>query len=226
MDVHEPSDLGERAVCRDVVLGLRLGFSSRAVEGLRAGGGGCWALSGNKVLLEVPQEVKVAVDVYTNGRAAAAGLGVAVLAPKRARGLVISNTVWVDKGEVNDTSSQDALDLGVGIRLPSIGEAGASLVGGEQIGNPVDEVIGATTLTCMDASREVQMVLGLVGSRAGKTNQGGGAVEGLVGEGQGRGAVHILQGIDGRVDLVDVHDAWNGGARGLGAQSLGGNGAT
>ena len=206
VDIHEPPNLGEAVVDADVVLGLRLRCGGSAVKSLRAGRGGSRRGGGVEELLEVPEEIKVTVEIDTDRCAACAGTSVSVLAPEGARGLIVGNSVRVDEREEDDTGSENALDLGVGVCLPAVCETGSGLVGSKQVGDPVNELIGTTSLTGVHASTEVELVLRLVRTSTNVSSGLCSTLESLVWQSKGVDAITVNETLDCRVDLGRVHD--------------------
>lgn len=99
------------------ILGFRLGKGSGTVEGLRRGVGGRRGDGVVKVLGEIPHEVKVAVEIYTD-RERVIGDGacwVTVLAPEVAVRLIVAYSIWVGHGGEDNTCTEGFLDLGVGV---------------------------------------------------------------------------------------------------------------
>lgn len=157
-------------------------------------------------LSEVPREVVVTVEVdadITPVGSTDGGRRVAVLAPAVAVLLVVSNAIGVAERDNDDTGRESSLDLGGGVALPAVRHASAGLLRGEQIGEEVDDIVGAAALTSVNAGHDEDARVVADGSTvelAALVGLERGLEEGdLVGE----AASEALQG---RLDLLDSQD--------------------
>lgn len=221
VEVNEPADL--RVGVEHPLDGLGLGFAEGGctVVGLGAGGRGPDAGldAAGEEGLEVPEEVEVAVQVHADG----ARGRVAVLAPAAVGGLVVRSAVRVAVGHDDDARRQSSLDLSGRVRLGAVRKSDIVLVGIEQVGNEVEDVVHGSTLARMDVAVEVDAVGVVASSRASNLGSNDGvAVVGSVGGGEGGDAVGVDQTFQTALDLIDIEQGAERG--GLGPESSGGNG--
>lgn len=203
---HEPRDIGVLVNSPDNGLGLGLRGGTRAIEDLRTRVGRGRAGVRVEGLGEVPREVVVSVevnaDITTVGSANRRGR-VAVFAPAVAVLLVVGNAIGVGERDNNDAGRESSLDLGGGVALPTVGHASAGLLRGEQIGEEVDDIVGATSLTSVNAGHDEDARVVADGSTvelAALVRLEGWLEEGdLVGEA-------ASEALEGGLDLLDAQD--------------------
>jgi len=153
VNVNVPVDVGVLVIHPGHISRLRLGERCGAVESLGSGVCGCWRDGRIELLGEVPEEVEVPVEVYTNaeGFVGPSRGWVAVLSPEVAVGLVVAHAVWVQHGNEYNSSTKSLLDLAVGVLLVAVSETNTVLVRIKKVRDEVDQVVRPSALTCVDS---------------------------------------------------------------------------
>lgn len=219
VQVNEPTDLGVCIKHPLDVLGLGLREGAGSVVRLRAsrGGGDAGLHAGRKEVLEVPEEVEVAVQIHAHG---SARVGVAVLSPAAVGRLIIGNSIGVAQRNEDNSGGQGGLDLRVGVCLGSVRKANVVLVGVQQIRDEVQHAVHGSALSSMDVAVEEDTV-GIVAGASGASNLGSehsGALVGLVRGLKRCDSVRAREALQTALDLVDVQERAEGGG-GLRSQS-------
>lgn len=208
-------------------LGFREG--SRAVESLRRRVRRCnvGPDTGVELLQEVPQEVKVPVEVDAVAGSVAwrRRSRVSVLAPARVGGLIVGDTVRVAQGHKHDTGLQRTLDVAVGPGATAVGDTLVVFVGVQQVGDEVDDVVRRATLARVDGTVEEGTVpiggCAVLSAPADCTTKDGAVLKRLIGGLECVETVLVGESIKGRTDLDDAQKLAGISADGLCSQTAG-----
>lgn len=225
VDVHEPLHL--LVLVHHPLDALRLGLGKRCCSVVRLVRRvlrrDVRSDSGREVLEEVKKEIEVAVEVDSHRFGVSSRRRrVAVLAPAAARGLVIRHTVGVAQRREDDASRERTLDVAIRVCSTSVRQPLAVLVGVQQVGDEVDDVVRSAALAGVDRGVEVHAIrIGAVARAADLCAEDGGILVSLERRLEVLDVVLVDQSADGALDLVDVQESCEVGASGLCAKSAG-----